>query len=114
MKSVVVLMLSLAAVQSIEIGDAPIYEGRLSWADQGFEFRGCNKDEIYFVDASFSIQDTLDRFLQSHSTVNANSIYIRFHGNVVEGVDGLPDRYADVVRITDLLSYNATSPARCK
>ena len=114
MKSVVVLMLSLAAVQSIEIGDAPIYEGRLSWADQGFEFRGCNKDEIYFVDASFSIQDTLDRFLQSHSTVNANSIYIRFHGNVIEGVDGLPDRYADVVRITDLLSYNATSPARCK
>ena len=103
-----------ANAQSIEIGDAPIYEGRLSWADQRLEFRACNKEEIYFVDASFSIQDTLDRFLQSQSTVNANLIYIRLHGIVIQGVDGLPDRYADVLRITDLLSYNATSLAPCK
>ena len=84
---------------SIRIGDVPIYQGRISWADDVFEFRACNRAELYFIDASFSINDTLDHAIQSQSAVNATPIYVRFHGEVMAGVDGLPDRYTDVVRI---------------
>ncbi len=94
--------------------DTLVHEGRLFRTDEVFEFRPCDKEVLYFVDASFSIEDTLDQFLQSRSAVDSTPIYIRFHGNEMEGIDSLQDRYANVVRIIDLLSYRATVPVICK
>ncbi len=94
------------------IGDAPIHEGRISRANEVFQFRACDRDELYFVDASFSINDTLELALQS--AVTPSPIYIRFHGEVIAGVDGLPDLYTDVIKVTDLLSYDASVPVICK
>ena len=99
---------------TIRIGDRHIYEGRISQGDEAFEFRACEMDESYFVDASFSINDTLDTAIQTQSAFNRMHIYVRFHGEVITGVDGLSDRYADVVRIIELLSYDASVPVECK
>jgi hypothetical protein len=74
----------------------------------------CGLDEKHFVDASFSDQDTLYVFIQSQSMIQANQICVRFHGNVIESVDGLPDHYADVIRITELLAYSVAAPSHCK
>ena len=80
----------------------------------GNEFRACGLDEKYLVDASFSVQETLDLFIRSQSMIQASQIYVRFHGEVIVGFDGLPDHYADVVRITELLAYSAAVPTPCK
>lgn len=95
----------------IRIGDRPIHQGRIFWNDEVFQFRACDRGELYFVDAPFSIHDTLDLAIQS--AVNPSAIYVRFHGEVITGVDGLPDRYADAVRITELLSYSDSGPVVC-
>ena len=95
------------------IGDARIYAGRYILAADGPEFRACNLDAKYLVDASFSVEDTLDYFIQSQPTIQAQ-IYVRFHGEVIERIDGLPDHYADVVRITKLLAYSGAVPTPCK
>ncbi len=99
---------------AVRIGSAPIYEGRYVLAANGNEFRACGLDDKYLVDASFSVQETLDLFIQSQSMIQASQIYVRFHGEVIEGIDGLPDQYADVVRITELLVYSAAVPTPCK
>jgi len=98
----------------MRIGSAPIYEGHYVLAADGNEFRACGLDEKYLVDASFSDQDTLYVFIQSQSMIQANQIYVRFHGEVIESVDGLPDHYADVIRITELLAYSVAAPSPCK
>lgn len=98
----------------MRIGSAPIYEGRYVSTADGNEFRGCGQDEKYLIDASFSVEESLYFFVQSQSTIQASQIYLRFHGEVIEGVDGLPDHYAAVVRITELLAYSATVPTTCK
>lgn len=95
----------------IRIGDVPIHQGRISWHDEVFQFRACDRVKLYFVDAPFSIHDTLDLTIQS--AVNPSAIYVRFYGEVIAGVDGLPDRYADAVRITELLSYSDSVPVVC-
>ena len=100
--------------RTVIIGDTLIHEGRLFRTDEVFEFRPCEKEKLYFVDASFSIEDTLDQFLLSRPAVESTPIYIRFHGNEIEGIDNLQDRYANVVRVTNLLSYSATVPVTCK
>ena len=93
--------------------DARIYAGRYILAADGPEFRACNLDEKYLVDASFSVEETLDYFIQSQPMIQAQ-VYIRFHGEVIEGIDGLPDHYANVVRITELLAYSAAVPTPCE
>ncbi len=93
-------------------GDARIYEGRYILAADGPEFRACNLDEKYLVDASFSVEDTLDYFIQSQPMIQAQ-VYIRFHGEATEGTDGLPEHYAGVVRINELLAYSAAVPTPC-
>lgn len=97
----------------MRIGSAPIYEGRYVLAADGNEFRACGRDAKYLVDASFSVEETLYIFIQSQSMIQTNQIYVRFHGEVIEGVDGLPNHYADVVRITELLAYSAAVPTPC-
>ena len=98
----------------MRIGSAPIYEGRYVLAADANEFRACGLDEKYLVDASFSVEETLYFFIQSQSMIQGSQIYVRFHGEVIEGVDGLPDQYADVVQITELLTYSAAVPTPCK
>ncbi len=44
----------------IRIGDGPIHQGRIFWNDEVFQFRACDRGELYFVDAPISIHDTLD------------------------------------------------------
>ena len=100
--------------EGVRIGSAPIYEGRYVLAADGNVFRACGLDEKYLVDASFSVEESLYFFVQSQSTIQASQIYVRFHGEVIEGVDGLPNHYAAVVRITELLAYSATVPTPCK
>jgi len=113
-KLVAVLVLSQLAVEVGEIGPSSIHEGRLSRSDDGFDFRACGATEIHFVDGSFAIQDTLDQFIETQAQAESKSIYVRFHGEIIRGVDGLPERYAEVVRIKNLLLHSATMPARCK
>lgn len=96
------------------LSDAPIYEGWISWSDAAFEFRACDQNQSYFVDASISILDTIDQVIQSQTAVNQTRIYVRFHGEIIAGVNGLPARYADVARITQLLSYGASVPVVCR
>ncbi len=100
--------------QTVTVGDTLVHEGRLSRTDEDFEFRPCDKNELYVVDAAFSIQDAIDQFLQSRPAVESTPIYVRFHGNEIEGTDNLPERYANVVRITELLAQSATVPVKCK
>ena len=100
--------------EAVRIGSAPIYEGRYVLAADGNEFRACGLDEKYLVDASFSVEETLYFFVQSQPTIQASQIYVRFHGEVIEGVGGLPDHYAALVRITELLAYSAAVPTPCK
>ena len=100
------------ADSSVHIGDAPIHEGRISRPNDVFQFRACDRDELYFVDASISINDTLEFAL--HSAVTPSPIYVRIHGEVIAGVDGLPDLDTDVINITELLSYDASVPVICK
>lgn len=104
---------SVRRQEMMRIGSAPIYEGRYVLAADGNEFRACGRDAKYLVDASFSVEETLYIFIQSQSMIQTNQIYVRFHGEVIEGVDGLPNHYADVVRITELLAYSAAVPTPC-
>ena len=94
--------------------DAPIYGGWISRTGEAFEFRACDQGESYYVDMSFSIRDTIDQVFQSQPAANRTRIYVRFHGEVFSGVDSLPDRYPDTVRITQLISYDASVPVVCR
>ncbi len=114
MKLAVILALSQLAVEVGEIGPSSIHEGLLTRSNNGFDFRGCDSGEIYFVDGSYSIQDEVDQFFAAQTNGATRSIFVRFHGEVIEDVDGLPDKYVEVIRITNLLSYSATIPAGCK
>ena len=95
-------------------GDAFIRHGRIFWADDELAFRECDMGELYLVDAILSIREPLDQFLQSRTAAYSTAIYLRFHGEVIANVDGLPDRYEDVVQINELLSYDASVPVVCK
>ena len=44
----------------------------------------------------------------------SNAPYVQFYGEVIANVDDLPDRYEDVIQITELLSYDASMPVVCK
>ncbi len=95
------------------IGDAQIHQGRLYLTGTEFEFRPCNKDELYLVDASFVIRERLDQYISASSTAGAISLYVRFHGSEINCVVDLPERYANVVKITELLTHGSTLPANC-
>ncbi len=114
MNLVAILVLLQLAVEIGEIGPSSIHEGRLFRSADGFDFRACGAAEIYIADGSFSILDTLDQFIETQAQTKSKSIYVRFHGEIIRGVGGLPDRYTELIRIRNLLLYSATVPARCK
>ena len=95
------------------MGDAIIYEGFLFLSETAYEFRPCDKQEIFLVDASFAVIDALDQFASTRSSNATGPIYVRFHGNELECNDSLPDRYSNAVNITELLAQSNSPPASC-
>ena len=114
MKFIAFILLSAVVVQDHAAGDALVLDGRLSQSDEGFEFRSCDKSDIYLIEAPYAVLDRLDQFIQSRPADNSTPAYVRFHGRVVEGLDDLPDRYTNVVEILDLLAVSANVPVKCK
>ena len=94
-------------------GDAMIHQGFLFLAETAYEFRPCNKEEIYLVDASFAVIDALDQFASTHSSNPMGPTFVRFHGNEFECTDSLPDRYSNAVNVTELVAQSNSPPAGC-
>jgi hypothetical protein len=94
-------------------GDAMIHEGFLFLSETAYEFRPCDKEEIYLVDASFAVLDALDQFASTHSSNPTEPLYVRFHGNEIECNDSLPDRYSNAVNVTELIAQSNSAPASC-
>jgi hypothetical protein len=113
-KFIAVILLSVVVVQDHGAGDALVLDGRLSQFDEGFEFRSCDKTDIYLIEAPYPVLARLDQFIQSQPAGSSVSAYVRFHGRIVEGVDDLPDRYTNVVEILDLLAVSAIVPVKCQ
>ena len=95
------------------IGDVMTHQGFLYLSEANYEFRPCNKDEIYLVDASFAVIDILDQFASTHSSIPVGPLFVRFHGNEIECTDSLPDRYTNAVNITELVAKGRLPPAGC-
>lgn len=114
MTFIAVILLSVVVAQDSGAGDALVLDGRLSQSDEGFEFRSCDKSDIYLIEAPYEVLDRLDQFIQSRPADSSAPAYVRFHGRVVEGIDNLPDRYTNVVEILDLLAVSAIVPVKCK
>jgi hypothetical protein len=95
------------------IGDTMTHQGFLYLSEADYEFRPCNKDEIYLVDASFAVIDVLDQFASTHSSNPVGPLFVRFHGNEIECTDRLPGRYANAVSITELVAKGSLPPAGC-
>jgi len=103
-------------LQSAEIGrigDPRIHQGRLYRSDTEFEFRPCNKDELYLVDASFSIHEKLDQYISVSSSAGEGPMYVRFRGLEIQCVVGLPSHYANAVKVEELLALSSALPAQC-
>lgn len=94
-------------------GDAMIHEGFLFLSETAYEFRPCDKEEIYLVDASFAVIDALDQFASTHSSNPTGPLYVRFHGNEIECNDSLPDRYSNAVNVTELIAQSNSPPDSC-
>jgi hypothetical protein len=95
------------------LGDPIIHQGYLLLAETDYEFRPCNKEEIYLVNASFAVIDALDQFVSTHSSNPMGPLFVRFHGNEIECTDSLPDRYSNAVNITELVAQSNSPPAGC-
>ena len=95
------------------IGDTAITQGLLFQSDAAYEFRLCDKEEIYLVDGSFAVLEELDQYFSTHSTNTLRPTYVRFRGTEIECGDSLPDRYANAVKITELLTQNNSPPIGC-
>ena len=95
-------------------GDAMIHEGFLYLSEPAYEFRPCDKEEIYLVEASFAVIDALDQFASTHSSNPTGPLYVRFHGNEIKCNDSLPDRYSNAVNVTELIAQSNSPPANCK
>jgi hypothetical protein len=95
------------------IGDSAITQGLLFQSDSAYEFRLCNKEEIYLVDGSFAVLEKLDQYFSTRSTNTLRPTYVRFRGTEIECGDSLPDRYENAVEITELLTQNSAPPTGC-
>ena len=95
------------------IGDGITHQGFLYLSDTNYEYRPCNRDEIYLVDAPFAVIDALDQFAAVHSTSPEGPLFVRFRGIEIECTDSLPDRYANAVNITELVAQSKSPPASC-
>jgi hypothetical protein len=96
------------------LGDPMIHQGFLFLTETAYEFRPCNKEEIYVVDASFAVIDALDQFASTRSSNPMGPLFVRFHGNEIKGTDSLPDRYSNAVNVTELVAQSDAPPAGCK
>lgn len=114
MKFIAVILLSAVVVHDHGAGDALVLDGRVSQSSEGFEFRSCDKTDIYPIEAPYAVLDRLDQFIQLRPAGSSAPAYVRFHGRVVEGVDDLPDRYTNVVEILNLLAVSANVPVKCQ
>jgi len=94
-------------------GDAMIHEGFLFLSEPAYEFRPCDKEEIYLVDASFAVIDALDQFASTHSSNPMGPLYVRFHGNEIECNGSLPERFSNAVKVTELIAKSNSPPANC-
>lgn len=95
------------------LGDSAITHGLLFQSDSAFEFRRCDKEEIYLVDGSFAVLEELDQYFSTRSINTVTPTYVRFHGTEIECGGSLPDRYANAVEITELLTQNSSPPISC-
>ena len=93
------------------IGDGITHKGFLYLSDTNYEYRPCNQDEIYLVDAPFAVIDALDQFAAVHASSPAGPFFMRFRGIEIECTDSLPDRYANAVNITELVAQSKSPPA---
>ena len=96
-----------------DIGDGITLQGFLYLSESDYEFRPCNRDEIYLVDAPFAVIDALDQFSAVHSSSPEGPLFVRFRGIEIECTDSLPDRYANAVNITELVAQSISPPASC-
>ena len=99
--------------EMVRIGDRWIHEGRLYLSVAQHEFRPCNKDELYLVDASFDVEELLNQYASTMSADITRPLYVRFHGFEMDCEAGLPDRFANVVKIEELLTQTSTPPPQC-
>ena len=100
-------------VRRLDVRDTVIHEGFLFLSETAYEFRPCDKEEIFIVDASFAVIDALDQFASTQSSNPRGSQYVRFHGSEIECNDSLPDRYSNAVNVTELLAQSNSPPASC-
>lgn len=102
------------SVEPLMDGDALVHSGRVVRNGDQFVFRPCDKQERYLLEMDFSIEDSLNQYQQTKGHDDGELMYVRFHGHVVENVDGLPAGYEDVVRITNLLAVSGVIPVNCQ
>ena len=96
------------------IGDQPIYQGRLYVVEGSLQFRPCDQREIYLVVADLPIEDALHEDTATHDTAADAPIYVRFNGHELNCKGELPDRYAGLVKVTRVQVSDAAIPSSCR
>ena len=105
--------ISEAKIAQTSTRDAPIYEGRYFLIENEGVFRPCGRDERYWVSALYWVRESLDEAVQSITAGENQPIYVRFLGDELDKVDGLPPTFDGAVRIREVLAKSTTVLARC-